>query len=112
MQDGTGKSKQEFDKKKYLKEKREREFQKQFKSIEDQILLNKDMKVPEILYLANKSENGFEGDLLSDFYQMFPNVANETDNDGNPIEPIFISAEHGDGLPDLFQALKKRIPES
>lgn len=35
MQDGTGKSKQEFDKKKYLKEKREREFQKQFKSIED-----------------------------------------------------------------------------
>jgi hypothetical protein len=43
---------------------------------------------------------------------MFPNIANETDNDGNPIEPIFISAEHGDGLPDLFQALKKRIPES
>jgi hypothetical protein len=35
MQDGTGKSKQEFDKKKYLRDKKEREFQKQFKSIED-----------------------------------------------------------------------------
>ena len=65
-------------------------------------MLKKDIKVPEILYLANKSENGFEGDLLSDFYQMFPNIENEVDGDGNPIEPIFISAEHGDGLPDLF----------
>jgi hypothetical protein len=35
MQDGTGKSKQEFDKKKFLRDKKEREFQKQFKSIED-----------------------------------------------------------------------------
>jgi hypothetical protein len=35
MQDGTGKNKQEFDKKKYLRDKKEREFQKQFKSIED-----------------------------------------------------------------------------
>ena len=58
--------------------------------------------MPEILYLANKSENGFEGDLLADFYSMFPNVANEKDADGNLVEPIFISAEHGDGLPDLF----------
>ena len=112
MQEGRGKSRQEFDKKKYLRDKREQEFQKQFKNIEDQILLNKDIKVPEILYLANKSENGFEGDLLSDFYQMFPNIENEVDGDGNPIEPIFISAEHGDGLPDLFQALKKRRPNS
>ncbi len=102
MQDGIGKTKQEFDKKKFLKDKREKEFQKQFKNIEDQILLNKDIKVPEILYLANKSENGYEGDLLSDFYTMFPNIENEVDGDGNPVEPIFISAEHGDGLPDLF----------
>jgi hypothetical protein len=64
--------------------------------------MSKDIHVPEILYLANKSENGYEGDLLSDFYSMFPNIANEKDKDGNPVEPIFISAEHGDGLPDLF----------
>lgn len=70
------------------------------------------MHVPEIIYLANKSENGFEGDLLADFYRMFPQAAQEVDRDGNPLEPIFVSAEHGDGLTDLFQALRKRIPEA
>ena len=70
------------------------------------------MHVPEIIYLANKSENGFEGDLLADFYRMFPHAAQEVDRDGNPLEPIFVSAEHGDGLTDLFQALRKRIPEA
>ena len=43
---------------------------------------------------------------------MFPNAANELDADGNPIEPLFISAEHGDGLTDLYQALRRRIPDS
>lgn len=43
---------------------------------------------------------------------MFPHAANEVDKLGKNIEPIFISAEHGDGLQDLFQALKGRIPES
>jgi predicted GTPase len=28
-----------------------------------------------------------------------------------PYDPIFISAEHGDGLPDLFQKIKMHIPE-
>ena len=27
-----------------------------------------------------------------------------------PYEPIFISAEHGDGLPDLFKRLREHIP--
>lgn len=29
-----------------------------------------------------------------------------------PYEPVLISAEHGDGLPDLFQKLRAHIPES
>ena len=36
------------------------------------------------------------------FYKLFPNISNDRDLDGNLIEPIFVSAEHGDGLPDLF----------
>lgn len=70
-----------------------------------------DMKVPEILFLANKSEDGYEGDMLADFYQMFPHIS-EPDEFGNVKEPIFISAEHGDGLPDLYQQIKLRIPET
>jgi len=49
--------------------------------------------------VANKAENGFIGDILNDYHRM-----NHT-----PLhtiyEPIFISAEHGDGLPDLYQAI-------
>jgi hypothetical protein len=86
------------------------EFKKSFKNI-DEIYLDQDVKVPEILYLANKSENGFEGDLLSDFYKMFPHIAEMKTFDGSLVEPIFISGEHGDGLPDLFQAIRKRIPD-
>lgn len=66
------------------------------------MFLNSDVKIPEIIYLANKAENGFEGDILSDFYKMFTHAATDVDADGKPIEPIFISSEHGDGLPDLF----------
>ena len=32
------------------------------------MFISSDIKVPEIIYLANKSENGYEGDLLADFY--------------------------------------------
>jgi len=49
--------------------------------------------VPKILYLANKSEDGYEGDILGDFYHKFPNSALDQE-----MEPIFISAEHGDGF--------------
>ena len=50
--------------------------------------------------------------MLADFYKMFPHAANENDADGIPIEPLFISAEHGDGLTDLYQTLRKRIPDN
>ena len=81
------------------------EYKKTFKSL-DEIFLNSDIKVPEIIYLANKSENGYEGDVLGEFYHMFPHIK---DSD---IAPIFVSSEHGDGLPDLYQAIKAHIPPS
>jgi hypothetical protein len=60
-------------------------------------------RVPPILYLANKSEDGFEGEILSDFYKKFPSLTTALDPiTKQPYDPIFISAEHGDGLPDLF----------
>jgi hypothetical protein len=102
------KEKIEFDKKAFIKEKRQKEFASSFKDIDfghEQII-----KIPEILYVANKAENGFEGDLLADFFNMFPHTVTEKDPYGDAIEPIFISAEHGDGLTDLFISLKNRIP--
>jgi predicted GTPase len=70
----------------------------------DYDFLMQEMKVPPILYIANKSENNFEGDVLADFYSMFPHVAEEQN------EPIFLSAEHGDGLVELYQGIHHRIP--
>lgn len=90
----------QFDKRKYQMDQRMQEFRRGFKNIDEQFI-DMEMKVPEILFLANKSENGHEGDLLADFYQMFPHIS-EPDEFGNVKEPIFISAEHGDGLPDLY----------
>jgi hypothetical protein len=29
-------------------------------------------RVPPIIYLANKAEDGFEGEILADFYRKFP----------------------------------------
>jgi predicted GTPase len=37
---------------------------------------------------------------LGDFYARFPHAADHED-----LEPIFISAEHGDGLADLYAAI-------
>lgn len=65
------------------------------------MLMSSELKVPEIIFLANKSEDGFEGDILADFYYMFPKLAKQKSL-GEVIEPVFISAEHGDGLPSLF----------
>ena len=48
------------------------DFKRSFKNL-DESILNSDIKVPEIIYIANKAENGFgEGDLLADFYRMLP----------------------------------------
>ncbi len=53
--------------------------------------------------MSNKAEEGFEGDILGDFYLNFADFANNE----NIEDPIFISAEHGDGLADLYTAIKK-----
>ena len=61
--------------------------------------------------MANKSEDGFEGEILSDFYRKLPQMKTAVDPiTEEPYEPIFISAEHGDGLPDLFRSLRLHIP--
>ena len=62
--------------------------------------------MPQILYLANKSEDGYEGDVLTDFYGLFKNSGPADESS----EPIFVSAEHGDGLTDLFGKIKELIP--
>ena len=59
-------------------------------------------KPPKIIYVANKAEDGYEGDIWSDFYHKFPN--------STEYEPIFISAEHGDGFTDLYAEIQKHIP--
>ena len=59
-------------------------------------------KPPKIIYVANKAEDGYEGDIWSDFYLKFPNSTEH--------EPIFISAEHGDGFTDLYAEIQKHIP--
>lgn len=59
--------------------------------------------MPPLLYLANKAEDGLanEGDLLGDFYMKFPGSATDS-----AAEPLFISADHGDGFTDLYAAIK------
>ena len=68
--------------------------------------VNLSTTMPEILYLANKAEDGYEGDVLTDFYSTFYH-ARKTDDQ---VQPLFISAEHGDGLTDLFAKIKELIP--
>jgi predicted GTPase len=63
------------------------------------------IKIPKIIYVANKSEDGDEGDILGDFYMKFPNAATQIVDD-----PIFISAEHGDGMQDLYGAILNNVP--
>lgn len=68
-------------------------------------------QIPPILYVANKCEDGFEGEIIEDFYRKLPHIRTSIDpSTGEPFEPLFISAEHGDGLPDLFRRLRELIP--
>lgn len=64
-----------------------------------------EIQIPPLIVVANKAENGFIGDILEEYHQL----------DHKPLhtieEPIFISAEHGDGLPDLYEAIRQFIPE-
>lgn len=85
-------------------------FKKQFRNVDDlfsgESEENSLVSVPKIIYAANKAEDGYEGDILADFFDKFPLTATEDGSD-----PIFISAEHGDGLADLYRAIKECIPE-
>ena len=48
---------------------------------------------------------------MSTFYSLFPQITTAKDvQTGLPIEPLFISSEHGDGLPDLLRLIKTHIP--
>ena len=82
-------------------------FRNEFKNVDALFLGDEEpaVAVPRMIYVANKAEDGYEGDVLADFYHKFPHTVHETGSD-----PIFISAEHGDGLPDLYQAIKQHIP--
>ena len=71
------------------------------------MFLDNDVPIPKILYVANKAEDGYEGDILGEFFQKFPNAA---DPDSGISDPMFISAEHGDGFADLYGAIKNEIP--
>ena len=106
----------------FISEKQKKIAQKQADAKAERTVFKKDMKLeevnlatamPPIIYLANKAEDGFEGDILADFYQLFPQATTALDKTTNePIEPLFISGEHGDGLPDLMRLVKQHIPES
>ena len=65
----------------FISEKQKKIAQKQADAKAERTVFKKDMKLeevnlatamPPIIYLANKAEDGFEGDILADFYQLFP----------------------------------------
>ena len=53
----------------------------------------------DILLIANKSENDRYENIINDVYKLGLG------------EPIYISAEHGDGMMDLLAILSKKIPD-
>lgn len=59
-----------------------------------------EVKIPKIIYVANKSEDGREGDIMAEAWKLGIDV------------PLFISAQHGDGMNDLYKAILDSIPES
>ena len=64
-----------FNKKKYLLDKKGKAFEDKIE--ESKVIMEEEVEltqIPEIIYVANKSENGFEGDILADFYRLFPGI--------------------------------------
>ena len=59
----------------------------------------KDVTIKKILLIANKCEYELDGDIYNDVYKLGFG------------DPIFVSAEHGDGLQDLMKAIDNEIPE-
>lgn len=54
-------------------------FRREFKNTDDLFLGDEEpaVQVPKIIYVANKAEDGYEGDVLADFFQKFPYAASE-----------------------------------
>eukprot|EP00826_Nyctotherus_ovalis_P036724 TRINITY_DN3281_c0_g2_i2.p1 TRINITY_DN3281_c0_g2~~TRINITY_DN3281_c0_g2_i2.p1 ORF type:complete len:587 (-),score=170.81 TRINITY_DN3281_c0_g2_i2:83-1843(-) len=78
-----------------------RELERKSKQIRNLLLVENedDVKVPTVLLVANKTEDGFKGDIEETYDQLSLG------------EPILISGEHGDGIVDLFRAIKREMPE-
>lgn len=55
--------------------------------------------VKDVLLVANKVEESFKDDVSNDVYKLGFG------------EPIYISANHGDGMTDLYEQLREKIPE-
>lgn len=60
---------------------------------------NNEVTVRKILLIANKCEYELDGDIYHEVYKLGFG------------DPIFVSAEHGDGIQDLLQEIEKMIPE-
>lgn len=79
-------------------QRQEQQFKASFTNKFD-IMNEEDIIIPKIVYVVNKSEDGYEGDIMAEIWKL--GIEN----------PLFISAEHGDGLPDLYRIIKESIPE-
>ena len=82
--------------------KKFKELEYKGKQIKDLLLAENedDVKVPKLLLIANKAEDGFKGNIEKN---------SDTLNIGNL---IFVSGEHGDGLVNLIQAINSELPEN
>lgn len=58
-----------------------------------------EVMVKKIMLIANKCEYEHESDIYQDVYKLGFG------------DPLFVSAEHGDGLQDLIGEIEKAIPE-
>jgi GTPase len=81
-----------------MMQKKEINFRSSFRDKYNEIA-PEDIKIPKIIYVANKSENGFEGEIPYEAWKL------------NIESPLYISAIHGDGLNDLFRLILESIPE-
>jgi len=57
-----------------------------------------DVRIKKILLVGNKAENDYDHDAYADVFKLGFG------------DPIFISAEHGDGMHELLEAIEKEIP--
>lgn len=81
-------------------EAQEAAFLEQFKQMP-----RREVSIPPIILVSNKSEDGYEGDIMSDIWKI------DTQPKHTIEEPIFISAEHTDGMTDLYAAIEQHLPE-